>query len=223
MNRDLPLAGLEPDLDVDAPPFRRNPSRWSQRVPIGVLAAVAVVISSYMALYQWRLVDSVWDPVFGEQSMKVLDSTVSERMRGWFGVPDAALGAIAYLGDLLFGMAGSTRRWQYRPWMVILFGLDVIPLGIVSAVLVFMQGAVVGSWCFLCLVTAVISLVLVFLAYDEVWASLAYLYRVWRRTRSRRDLWLAFTGRPTEAAAAVALPGRARPAARRRSREEVGA
>ena len=193
------------ELEVKAPPWDYNPSAWSQRVPICLLAAVAFVIATYMALYQWRLISDVWDPIFGEQSKRVLDSEVSERMRYWFGMPDAALGAIAYLGDAIFGLAGSTRRWQYRPWMVILFGVDVIPLGIVSAVLVFMQGAVVGAWCFLCLVTAVISLVLVYLAYDEVWSCLVYLRRVWRRTRDPRVLWNVFWGRAEPAAHDAAL------------------
>lgn len=119
--------------------------------------------------------------------------------------PDAALGAIAYLGDLIFGLAGSTRRWQYRPWMVLLFGLDVIPLGIVSAILVVLQGTVVGYWCFLCLVTAVMSLILVALAYDEVWSTLLYLGRVWKKTRSARTLWDVFWGRASQAADEVAL------------------
>src|SRR5687768_12487696 len=194
-----------PDLDVKAPPWKHNPSSWSQRIPICVLAAVAFLIASYMALYQWRLVGDVWDPIFGEQTRHVLDSEVSEKMRRWFRIPDAALGAIAYLGDLIFGLAGSTRRWQYRPWMVLLFGLDVIPLGIVSAVLVVMQGTVVGAWCFLCLVTAVISLVLVALAYDEVWSSLLYLKRVWQRTRQPRVVWDVFWGRASRVADEVAL------------------
>lgn len=193
------------DLDVYPPPFHRNPSAWMQRIPICILAGIAFLISSYMALYQWRLIDTVWDPIWGEQSMRVLDSGTSERMRRWFGVPDAALGAIAYLGDLIFGLAGSTRRWQYRPWMVLVFGIDVIPLGIVSAVLILLQATVVGSWCFLCIVTAVISLVLVVLAYDEVWASLAYLWRVRKRTQSWRQVWIALCGRPTDAAERVAL------------------
>lgn len=198
------LAGIA-DLDVHAPPWKHNPSSWRQRIPICLLAALAFVIASYMALYQWRLIEDVWDPVFGEQTKRVLDSDVSERMRGWFRIPDAALGAIAYLGDLIFGLAGSTRRWQYRPWLVLLFGLDVIPLGIVSVVLVVMQGAVVGAWCFLCLVTAVISLLLIVLAYDEVWSSLLYLRRVWRNTRTVRTLWDAFWGRASQAADEVAL------------------
>jgi uncharacterized membrane protein len=128
-------------------------------------------------------------------------------MRRWFGIPDAALGAIAYFGDLVFGLAGSTRRWQYRPWMVLLFGLDVIPLGIVSAVLVLLQGTVVGAWCFLCLVTAGISLVLVYLAYDEVWSCVLFLGRVWRRCRNARILWLVFWGRAHPVANEVALEG----------------
>ena len=198
----------EEDLDVAAPPWNYNPSSWRNRIPICVLAGVAFLIAVYMALYQWRLIDSVWDPIFGHGSERVLDSEVSEKMRRWIPVPDAALGALAYLGDVLFGLAGSTRRWQYRPWLVILFGLDVIPLGLVSAVLVVLQGMAVGSWCFLCLVTAVISLVLVALAYDEVWSSIAFLRRVWRKTRSPRAVWDAFRGRPGREAEKVALDGR---------------
>ncbi len=184
--------------------FGYNPSAWSQRIPICVLAMVAFFIAVYMAFYQWRLIPTVWDPVFGDQTLAVLDSDVSHRMKGWFGVPDAALGAFAYLGDAILGLAGSTRRWQYRPWMVILFGIDVIPLGIVSAVLVVLQGTVVGSWCLLCLVTAAISLILVYWAYDEVWMSLVYLWRVWKRTHSASVVWRAFWGRPSAAAAEVA-------------------
>jgi uncharacterized membrane protein len=192
-------------LDVHPPPWDYNPSSWRQRVPIALLAGVGFVLSAYMALYQWRLIDDVWDPAFGAQSRTVLDSDVSEQMRRWVRIPDAALGALAYLGDLVFGLAGSTRRWQDRPWMVILFGFDVIPLGIVSAVLVALQGTVVGAWCFLCLVTAVISLVLIVVSYDEVWSCMLYMRRVWRRTHDRRLLWHVFWGGASAEADAVAL------------------
>jgi hypothetical protein len=158
-----------------------------------------------MAIYQWRLVSGVWDPVFGDQTRKVLDSDVSERMRNWMIVPDAALGAFAYFSEAILGLAGSTRRWQFRPWLVILFGIDVIPLGLVSIVLVILQGTVVGYWCFLCLVTAVISLLLIYWAYDEVWSSITYLHTVWCRSRSFETFWKAFWGRPSREAADVAL------------------
>jgi hypothetical protein len=191
------------DLSAPARPWNYNPSSWSQRIPLCLIALVATAIAGYMALYQWRLIDDVWDPVFGPQTRRVLDSDVSHEMRAWMRIPDAALGAVGYFSEAVLALAGSTRRWQYRPWMVLLFGFDVIPLGIASVVLVVLQGTVVGSWCFLCLVTAVISLLLIFLAYDEVWTSLLYLYRVWQRTHSRRVLWDAFWGRPSEAAREV--------------------
>lgn len=192
------------DLDIPAPPWDYNPSAWSQRIPICILAAVGFLIAAYMGLFQWGLISSVWDPVFGKQTERVLSSDVSHRMYAWFRIPDAVFGALAYLGDAIFGLAGSTRRWQYRPWMVVIFGIDVIPLGIVSAILVFAQGAVVGSWCFLCLVTAVISLILVGMAFDEVWSCLLYLKRVWQRADRLGTVWDAFWGRPSLVAAEAA-------------------
>lgn len=194
-----------PDLDAAAPPWDYNPSAWKQRIPICILAGVGFVISAYLSLFEWGLIDSVWDPVFGRQTEQVLASEVAHRLHRWFGVPDAALGAVAYLGDAVFGLAGSTRRWQYRPWMVIVFGIDVIPLGGVGAILVLLQATVVGYWCFLCLVSAAISLMLIYLAYDEVWSSLVYLRRVWLRTRSLRVVWDVLWGRYSADADAVAL------------------
>jgi hypothetical protein len=195
----------ENDLEACPPNLDYNPSSWGQRVPICLLAGIAFLIAAYMALYQWRLIGDVWDPIFGAQTKQVLDSETSETMRRWIRLPDAALGALAYLGDALFGLAGSTRRWQYRPWLVVLFGIDVIPLGIVSVILVVMQGTIVGAWCFLCLVTAAISVLLVLLAYDEVWATLRYLRRVWKRTHDRGVLWRTFWGGAHPEADAVAL------------------
>jgi uncharacterized membrane protein len=191
---------LRAELGAPVAPWSYNPSRWSQRIPICILAAVAFLIAAYMALYQWRLIGSVWDPVFGDQSQQVLDSNVAQTMDRWIGVPDAAFGAFAYLGDAILGLAGSTRRWQFRPWLVVLFGIDVIPLGIVSSVLVALQATVVGKWCFLCIVTAAISLILAWWAYDEVYSSLKYLYRVWQRSKSVRVLWDTFWGIPSELA-----------------------
>lgn len=183
------------NLHLPAQPFAHNPSAWRQRVPICLLAAIGAGISTYLALYQWNLVATVWDPIWGaEGSNRVLDSDVSRRMHRWFGMPDAALGALAYFGDAIYGLAGSTRRWQYRPWLVVLFGIDVIPLGLVSATLVVMQGAVVGHWCFLCLVTALISLVLIVFAADEVWATWVYLRCARTRSSDRFATWRLFWG-----------------------------
>jgi uncharacterized membrane protein len=193
------------DLQAKAPPCDYNPSSWKQRAPIAILAGLGVLIASYLALFQMGLISSVWDPLFGEGSERVLQSSAAQSMDRVLHVPDAAFGAWGYLSEAVFTLVGSTRRWQHRPWMVILFGLDVIPLGLVSAALILTQGFVVGSWCFLCLVTAAISLTLVVLAYDEVWVCLKYLRRVWRASHDKRLLWNVFCGRPSALADAVAL------------------
>ncbi len=181
-------------------PWDYNPSKWSQRIAISLIATVPFFIAVYMGLFQWGLISQVWDPIFGQGSENVLSSDVSHKMSSWITIPDSILGALAYLGDIIFAMAGSTRRWQYRPWLVVLFGIDVIPLGIVSAVLVILQGAVVGYWCFLCLVTAVFSLVLVVMAYDEVWSCILFLRKVWKMSRDKKILWKTIWGFPSQVA-----------------------
>lgn len=193
------------DLYAYAPPFNRNPSSWNQRIPICILAGIATMIASYMALFQWGLISSVWDPLFGNGSELVLTSKAAKSMDQWLHVPDGAFGAWGYLSEAVLGLAGSTRRWQYRPWMVILFGIDVIPLGGVSAILVVCQGFIVGAWCMPCLITALISFILVFMAYDEVWASLKYLHRVWTHTHDAKLLWRVFWGFASAEADRLAL------------------
>ncbi len=176
-------------------PWKYNPSAWSQRIPVALIGAIAFFISFYLALFQWGVLDEVWDPVFKEGTKNVLLSKVSHKITSWILLPDAALGALAYLGDIIYALAGSDRRWQYRPWLVILFGIDVIPLGIVSFILVVLQGTVVGSWCFLCFITAIISLILILYAYDEVISCCLYLYEVYKLSRSTKVLFYTFLGK----------------------------
>lgn len=190
--------------DQKAPPFDYNPSSMAQRIPIALLGLFAALIAFYMGAFQWGWIESVWDPVFGNGSETVLTSEESEAMHRLFGLPDAVFGGWAYLTEAVLAFAGSTRRWQCRPWLVLLFGLDVIPLGIVSAVLVVLQGVSVGAWCFPCLVTAVISLVLAVLAYDEIWSCVKYLRAVWRRESRLKPLWNTIWGRPSPTALRVA-------------------
>jgi hypothetical protein len=179
------------------PVFSYNPSAWSQRIPIALLGGIAFFIALYLGLFQWGLISEAWDPLFGDGTRNVLTSAASHDMTKWIHMPDAALGSFAYLGDAIYALAGSTRRWQDRPWLVILFGIDVIPLGVVSSILVGVQGFVVGSWCFLCLMTALISLILVYLAYDEVCASCLFLHQIWKLSRSKKQTFRAFCGKFT--------------------------
>jgi hypothetical protein len=106
-------------------------------------------------------------------------------------VTDAALGAFGYLLDAVTGLIGGRARWRAMPWMVILFGVAVGPLGAVSVLLVILQPILFDSWCTLCLASAVISVGMIGPAMDEVLASLQH---VRREQRQGRSAWRAFWG-----------------------------
>lgn len=164
-----------------------NPSDWGERLPIVGLAVVGFGIALYLALYQWRVVTTVWEPFFGGGSEKILNSSVSRLLP----IPDAALGAIGYLVDAITGIIGGRSRWRTMPWIVITFGIAVGPLGGVSVLLVILQPVLYDAWCTLCLASAVISVLMIGPAMDESLASLQYL-------RQERDagasVWRAFWG-----------------------------
>jgi uncharacterized membrane protein len=165
-----------------------NPSSWGQRWPLIVIAFIGFQIALYLGLFQLHIIDTVWDPFFGEGSEMVLTSEVSRALP----VPDAVLGAFSYLLDAVTGIIGGRSRWKTKPWIVVLFGIAAGPLGVVSILLVILQPVVVGTWCTLCLVTAFISVVMISPAMDEVLASLQYLKRVDRQGHS---VWNAFWGK----------------------------
>lgn len=172
-----------------APPgWTTNPSGWSQRLPIIAVALVGVAVSGYLAAFQLGYLETVWEPFFGDGSRRVLESRVSEIVSPG-PVPDAALGAVGYATDAVTGAVGGRERWRRRPWIVVVFGVAVGPLGAVSIALVVIQPVIVNAWCTLCLVSAVISLVMIGPALDEVLASLQYLRRVSDRGGS---VWRAF-------------------------------
>ena len=135
------------------PGWDYNPSSWPQRVPLIIVAFVGFVIAMYLGLYQLRVFDTVWEPFFGEGSKRVLNSELSRTI-------------------------GGTSRWRTKPWIVILFGIAIGPLGLVSVLLVISQPILVNSWCTLCIITAVISVVMISPAMDELLASMQYLQRV---------------------------------------------
>jgi len=75
------------------------------------------------------------------------------------------------------------------PWMVVLFGILVIPLGLVHVFLVVSQPVVVGQWCTLCLVAAAIRWPMLPLEADEVVAMGQHLKQCKRRGER---LWTVF-------------------------------
>jgi len=151
-----------------------NPSTWPQRWPLVVVAGAGFCIAMYLAAFQLGWIDKVWDPFFGNGTEKVLTSFISKTLP----VPDALLGAFGYLLDGVTGIIGGTNRWKTKPWIVILFGFAVGPLGLVSVFLVIAQPVFLNSWCTLCLCSAVISVWMISPATDELLASLQFLKRV---------------------------------------------
>lgn len=169
------------------PGWDYNPASWPQRLPIVVLAMLGFFIATYLSLYQLDYVDTVWEPFFGDGSVRILNSRISHILP----IPDAALGAFGYLVDAVTGVIGGTQRWRTKPWIVIVFGLAVGPLGFVSVMLVVFQPVLFSAWCTLCLASAVISVVMIGPAMDEFLASLQYMKRV---KNAGHSVWKAFWG-----------------------------
>jgi hypothetical protein len=183
--------------DSDVPPgWDYNPSTWAQRTPIILLSLVGTAIAGYLTLYQVGLLATVWEPFFGDGSERILTSWVSQLLHP---LPDAGLGALSYLVDAITGVIGGRRRWQTMPWMVILFGLAVGPLGVVSVTLVILQPVLFDSWCTLCLASGLVSVLMIGPAMDEMLASLQHLKRA---REGGYSTWQAFWG--TRAAAIAA-------------------
>lgn len=178
--------------ESDSPPgWSVNPSLWSERLPIVALALVGAAAATWLALYQQGVVDTVWEPFFGEGTRRiVIESGFSRMFEGW-PIRDAGIGALGYAADAITGVIGGTRRWQRMPWIVIAFGIFVGPFGAMSVILTIVQPVLYDAFCTLCLVSGAISLAMIGPALDEVLASLQFLTR---EKHAGRSVWRAFWG-----------------------------
>ena len=168
------------------PGWDYNPSSWKQRLPVILFAWLGFFVARYMGAFQLELIHTAWDPFFGDGTKEVLTSEVSKS----FPVSDATLGAFSYIIDVLFAYAGGTHRWRTMPWVVIIFGILIVPLGVVSITLVILQPVAVGSWCTLCLTSATVSLIMIPFTLDEVLATIQ-LMRHEKKVR-KTSYWKSF-------------------------------
>ncbi len=183
----LPRKQTEIEREVEEIPYgwSYNPSSWPQRIPAIALGVIGWFFARYMAAFQLGFIDTIFDPIFGEGTFKVITSSVSHA----FPISDAGFGAFAYTLEVIVGCQGGTRRWYLMPWSVIFFALLVIPVGIVSLLLVVLQPVVVGYWCFWCLVVALCMLLMITFTVNEVIATLQFLIESKRRNK---PLWHTF-------------------------------
>ncbi len=170
----------------DIPPgWSYNPSKWAERLPVVALGWLGFFTARYLAGYQMGYSDTIWDPFFNDGTKQILTSDVSES----FPISDAGLGAFAYILDVLMGLVGKTARWRTMPWIVLIFGFLVIPLGMVSLTLVILQPLVVNAWCSACLLSALITVGMIPFTFDEVLASLQFMKR---KKNDGQSYWKTF-------------------------------
>ncbi|GBE15497.1 vitamin K epoxide reductase family protein [bacterium BMS3Abin14] len=167
------------------PGWSYNPSTWHQRAPMIIIAFAGWLISRYLAAFQLGFIPTIWEPFFGHGTVNVLTSNVSRK----FPVSDAGLGAAAYTLEMLMAWMGGKTRWRSMPWMVTGFFILVVPLGVTSIVLVILQPVVVGSWCTLCLMTALLMLLMIPFTVDELVAMGQFLKQ---SVRDGNSMWRAF-------------------------------
>ncbi len=138
------------------------------------LALVGFAISAYLAAFELGLVADPWDPFFGDGSRRVLTSAIA----GSLPVPDAAVGAVAYLVD---GFLGVVLLARPRGRLVVASALALIASAgaVVALGLVVIQTTVVHAFCTLCLASAAVSVALALGALAE--------WRARRRDQANHD------------------------------------
>lgn len=187
------LASLTgPDIPLG---WSYNPSAWTQRLPIIATALIGLFVARYLAAYQLGHIPHVWDPFFDGSPIdpqngteEVITSSVSKA----FPVSDAALGGYTYLLEVLTGLVGARARWRTMPWLVVLFGLMIAPLGVTSILFVIIQPIVIGTWSIVALIGAAAILFQIPYSLDELIATVQFVRR--RMRAGRNGLVVFFRG-----------------------------
>lgn len=193
-----PVPGVSPVATQTGPTIPKgwdySPSDWFQRLPVIMLAVVGLLISRYLTGYQLESIDHVWEPFFDGSTAgkngteEIITSSVS---KAW-PVPDAGIGALTYALEILVGAIGSARRWRTMPWLVVLFGVMIVPLGAVSIFFIVIQPIVIGTYSTLALIAAAAMVWQIPYSLDELVATYQFL----RRRHRAGQPWLRvfFTG-----------------------------
>lgn len=175
----------------DIPPgWSYNPSGWAQRLPIILFALIGLLVARYLSAYQLGQVSGVWDPFFpglpGEPGKNGTEAVITSAVSKAFPIPDAALGGYTYALEIVTGIVGSRARWRTMPWLVLLFGLMIAPLGVVSIFFVIIQPIIIGTWATLTLIGAAAMLIQIPYSLDELLATIQFM----RRRAKAGRLWL---------------------------------
>lgn len=122
----------------------------SHRAWAVIIAAASMFAMLYVGLYQGRAVRHIWCPVFAKQCEAVADAVFAKP----FGIPDGYIAAVLY-GVILLFLLGPTGKLLI--WLPLLVLASVATFANFLGVRDMMN---LGSFCFYCLLTTVLSPVL---------------------------------------------------------------
>lgn len=177
----MSMAGMMDKSDLP-PGWTYSPSTYLQRLPIIALGAFGFLLARILTAYQLGHIDAVWEPFFsGTPPFNGTETIITSDVSKAWPIADAGLGGVAYAFEVLMGVMGDRRRWRTMPWMVAMFGIAVVPLGVVSIYFIVIQPIVIGTWCTLCLITAAAMLVMIPYSLDELVAMGQFLVQSYRR------------------------------------------
>jgi Vitamin K epoxide reductase family len=154
-----------------------------RRVAVAVLSLLGLAIAAYLALFQLKVLHTVWDPLPGNGSAWILRRSPLVR---WLGFPDAAFGVVAYGAEFALDLWGDQRRASSRPWVVAAAAVLAAGMALGSVGLVALQ-AIFRHWCFLCLASAAVSLAVAALLAPEVRVAVEVLRGERRTTEPRQQ------------------------------------
>ena len=181
------------------PGWTYSPSTYAQRLPIVAMGLIGLLISRMLTAYQLGHIDTAWEPFFAGSATDPKNGTeeiITSYVSKMWPIPDAALGAVSYLLEILMAVMGTRDRWRTMPWMVTFFGILVIPLGVISIYFIIIQPVLLATWSTPALIAALAMLIMIPFAIDEVIAMGQYLY--WSKRRGRPLIRTFFKGGPVE-------------------------
>lgn len=194
----MSMAGMM-DPKTVPPGWTYSPSTDAQRLPIAAMGIIGLLISRYLTAYQLGHIDGVWEPFFQGSPADPRNGTeeiiTSDVSRMW-PIPDAGLGAVSYMLEILMAVMGTRDRWRTMPWMVTFFGILVVPLGVISIYFIIIQPIIIGTWSTLALIAALAMLIMVPFALDEVIAMGQFLH--WAHCRGKPLIRTFFKGDAVE-------------------------
>jgi uncharacterized membrane protein len=158
------------------PGWSANPSATMQRAPILAVALAGLGVACHAALVQYGVLGDVTG----------IGSSPFGRLRP---MPGGAIGACCFLLVAVTAAVGGATRWRTMPWMVMLSGFLIGPVGAAMFGALVFQAYLAGAWHGPYLAAALAAVLMIGPAMDEVLASFQYV----AQRPGRR--WLALWGR----------------------------